>query len=219
MAAIVVEGLRKAYRDVQAVRDVSFEVGEGQVLALLGPNGAGKTTTVEILEGYRSRDAGRVSVLGVDPERGGRALRERVGIVPQEAGLYPELRVLEALRLHALYYPRPHAVDEVITMTGLEEKRDALIKTLSGGQKRRLDLALGIVGNPDLLFLEEPTTGFDPSARRQAWDVVGGLRGLGKTILLTTHYMDEAQHLADHRRRRGTGRGQRHAGGSRGPGP
>ncbi len=197
MAAIVVTDLAKAYGEVQAVRDVSLELAEGEVLALLGPNGAGKTTTVEILEGYRSRDGGHVEVLGTDPEHGGRRLRERLGIVLQEAGIYPELSVEEAIRLHAGYYPHPRPVGEVIELAGLVDKRRARIKSLSGGQKRRLDLALGIVGDPEVLFLDEPTTGFDPSARRQAWDVVAGLGSLGTTILLTTHYMDEAQRLAD----------------------
>jgi ABC-2 type transport system ATP-binding protein len=167
------------------------------VFALLGPNGAGKTTTVEILEGYRRRSDGEVSVLGVDPEAGGRALRERIGIVPQEAGVGNDLTLREAIVLFSAAYPAPLAADEVVALVGLEEKRDARVGTLSGGQRRRLDLALGIAGDPELVFLDEPTTGFDPSARRRSWELVRSLRSLGKTILLTTHYMDEAQNLAD----------------------
>ncbi len=197
MAAIEVTGLRKVYGGVAAVDGLDLDVGEGEVVALLGPNGAGKTTTVEILEGYRSRDAGTVTVLGHDPQVGGRAFRERIGIVLQEAGFEDNFTPRELIRLHAGYYPHPRPVSEVITLTGLDEKADARVGTLSGGQKRRLDLALGIVGDPDLLFLDEPTTGFDPSARRRAWDLVQGLRNLGATILLTTHYLDEAEHLAD----------------------
>jgi ABC-2 type transport system ATP-binding protein len=166
-------------------------------VALLGPNGAGKTTTVEVLEGYRDRDAGEVSVLGLDPQNGGRLFRDRIGVVLQEAGFEENFTPRELLRLHAAYYTRPRPVEEVIALTGLEEKADARVRTLSGGQKRRLDLALGIIGSPELLFLDEPTTGFDPSARRRAWDLVDGLRNLGATILLTTHYLDEAEHLAD----------------------
>jgi ABC-2 type transport system ATP-binding protein len=172
-------------------------VEEGECVAILGPNGAGKTTTVEILEGHRHRSFGEVSVLGFDPEKGGRDYRERIGIVLQAAGFDAELSVHETVRLWAEYYPRPLAVDDVIERVGLSEKRESRVKTLSGGQHRRLDLALGLVGDPDLIFLDEPTTGFDPSARRKAWDLVAALRGSGKTILLTTHYMDEAQHLAD----------------------
>jgi ABC-2 type transport system ATP-binding protein len=182
---------------VEAVRGVSFEVAEGEVFALLGPNGAGKTTTVEILEGYRGRDAGSVSVLGMDPERGGVRLRERVGIVLQECGIEELLTPREVLERQAGYYPKPRPVEEVIEMVGLAEKARARIRTLSGGQRRRLDLALALVGDPDLIFLDEPTTGFDPQARRNAWDLVKRLGGLGKTILLTTHYMEEAQYLAD----------------------
>src|SRR5690606_27806869 len=166
-------------------------------VALLGPNGAGKTTVVEILEGHRTADAGRVSVLGHDPRTGGRAFRERIGVVLQEAGFEEAFTPRELLRLQAGYFPNPRAVDEVIELTGLDDKADARVKTLSGGQRRRLDLALGIIGRPDLLFLDEPTTGFDPSARRRAWDLVHRLRDLGATILLTTHYLDEAEHLAD----------------------
>jgi ABC-2 type transport system ATP-binding protein len=164
---------------------------------LLGPNGAGKTTTVEILEGYRKRDGGDVTVLGQDPAKGGPSWRERIGVVLQHSDLYPNLTVRETHSLFAGYYSQPRDVDEVIRLVGLEEKRDARVKTLSGGQKRRLDLGLALVGNPELLFLDEPTTGFDPAARRAAWDMVRSLRALGKTILLTTHYLDEAEQLAD----------------------
>jgi ABC-type multidrug transport system ATPase subunit len=197
MAVVTIENLRKRYGDLMAVDGLDLEIREGEVLALLGPNGAGKTTTVEILEGHRTRTSGTVSVLGFDPETGGRAFRERIGIVLQEAGVDEDFSVAELCALHRGMYPRRRDVDEVIALVGLTEKRDARVKTLSGGQRRRLDLALGLVGDPELLFLDEPTTGFDPSARRAAWEVVDGLRALGKTILLTTHYMDEAQHLAD----------------------
>ena len=197
MAAIEVSGLRKTYGEVRAVDGLDLTVETGEVVALLGPNGAGKTTTVEILEGYRAADDGTVSVLGFDPRNGGRELRERIGVVLQEAGFEETFTPRELLRLHAGYYPNPRPVAEVIELTGLTEKADARVKTLSGGQRRRLDLALGIVGNPELLFLDEPTTGFDPSARRRAWELVEGLRDLGATILLTTHYLDEAEHLAD----------------------
>src|SRR5919112_42976 len=197
MAAIQVSGLRKRYGELEAVRGIGFEVAEGECFALLGPNGAGKTTTVEILEGYRDRDGGEVEVLGHDPERGERELRERVGIVLQSSGHFRELTVREVLDLFGGYYPRPRATGEVIDLVGLGGKAGARIKTLSGGQQRRLDLALGLVGDPDLLFLDEPTTGFDPSARRRSWELIESLRDLGKTILLTTHYMDEAQNLAD----------------------
>jgi ABC-2 type transport system ATP-binding protein len=197
MAAIEVTGLRKVYGNVVAVDGLDLTVGEGEVVALLGPNGAGKTTTVETLEGYRTRDAGAVSVLGHDPQSGGREFRERIGIVLQEAGFEDNFTPRELVRLHAGYYPHPRAVAEVLTLTGLDEKADARVGGLSGGQKRRLDLALGIVGDPELLFLDEPTTGFDPSARRRAWELVESLRALGATILLTTHYLDEAEHLAD----------------------
>ena len=195
--AIRVTGLRKRYGELEAVRGIDFEVAEGECFALLGPNGAGKTTTVEILEGYRDRDAGDVEVLGLDPRRGGRDLRERIGIVLQSSGHFRELTVREVLELFGGYYPRPRATGEVIDLVGLGEKAGARVKTLSGGQQRRLDLALGLVGDPDLLFLDEPTTGFDPSARRRSWELIESLRELGKTILLTTHYMDEAQNLAD----------------------
>ena len=197
MSAIEVRELRKSYGDVEAVRGISFDVAEGEVFALLGPNGAGKTTTVEILEGYRERTSGDVRVLGFDPQRAGTELRERIGIVLQSSAIDRFLSVREVLEMYAGYYPRPRPVDEVIELVGLGEKRDDRVRTLSGGQQRRLDVALGLIGDPDLLFLDEPTTGFDPSARRQAWDLVRELRALGKTVLLTTHYMDEAQALAD----------------------
>jgi len=197
MAAIEVNGLAKSYGDVLAVDGVDITIESGEVFALLGPNGAGKTTTVEILEGHRSADGGRVSVLGFDPSTGGRAYRERIGIVLQDGAVERELSVREALAIYGGMYPRRLDADHLIDLVGLTEKADARIKTLSGGQQRRLELALGLVGDPDLLFLDEPTTGFDPSARRQAWGILENLTALGKTILLTTHYMDEAQHLAD----------------------
>jgi ABC-2 type transport system ATP-binding protein len=196
-AAISVHGLRKSYGDYEAVRGISFEIPEGEVFGLLGPNGAGKTTTIEILEGYRPRDAGEVDVLGFDPGRAGPAFRERIGVVLQQSQLWPTITVAETHRMFAGYYDRPRDVDEVIKLVGLEEKRDARVKTLSGGQKRRLDLGVALVGDPDLVFLDEPTTGFDPAARRAAWDMIRALRSLGKTILLTTHYLDEAEQLAD----------------------
>ncbi len=197
--AIAVDSLSKRYGDFVAVRDVTFEVAAGEVFALLGPNGAGKTTTVEILEGFRGRDAGSVRVLGVDPaERStSRALRERLGIVLQECAVDPFLTVREVLQRHSTFYPSPMDVHNVIDAVGLVEKADARVKTLSGGQQRRLDVGLGIVGRPELMFLDEPTTGFDPSARREAWELVRGLRERGTTVLLTTHYMDEAEALAD----------------------
>ena len=197
MAIIEIERLVKSYGPVEAVSGISLTIEEGEVFALLGPNGAGKTTTIEILEGHRSRSEGRVSVLGVDPAEGGRAFRRRIGIVLQTSGMDRELTVRETLRLFAPMYPAPRPVDEVIEIVGLEGKADARVKTLSGGQQRRLDLALGIVGDPELIFLDEPTTGFDPSARRRSWGLIDKLRALGTTILLTTHYMDEAQSLAD----------------------
>lgn len=197
MAAIEVEDLFKSYGTFNAVRGVSFRVEEGEVFALLGPNGAGKTTTLEILEGHRRRSGGRVSVLGVDPEAGGRAFRGRIGIVLQSAGIDAELSVREVLALYAGMYPRPLPVTDVISLVGLDEKRGARVKTLSGGQRRRLDLALALVGDPDLIFLDEPTIGFDPAARREAWQLVEDLRGVGRTIVLTSHYMDEVQRLAD----------------------
>jgi ABC-2 type transport system ATP-binding protein len=196
-AAISVHGLRKSYGDYEAVRGISFEIPEGEVFGLLGPNGAGKTTTIEILEGYRRRDAGEVDVLGFDPGRAGPAYRERIGVVLQQSQLWPTITFAETHRMFAGYYDRPRDVDEVIELVGLEEKRDARVKTLSGGQKRRLDLGVALVGDPDLVFLDEPTTGFDPAARRAAWDMIRALRSLGKTILLTTHYLDEAEQLAD----------------------
>ncbi len=195
--AVEVRGLTKRYGDVGAVRGVDFTVEAGEVFGLLGPNGAGKTTTVEILEGYRARTAGEVSVLGRDPERRDRALRERVGIVLQSTGMYRQVTVREALCHWASFYPRPRDVDEVIALVGLEGSRDVRTRRLSGGQLRRLDFALALVGDPELVFLDEPTTGFDPAARRTAWNVVRRLRELGKTVLLTTHYLEEAQALAD----------------------
>lgn len=196
-AVIEVDDLHKSYGDVHAVRGVSFSVDPGEIVAVLGPNGAGKTTTIEMLEGYRPPDTGTIRVLGFDPASGGAAFRQRIGVVLQECGIDPYLSVTEVLQLHASYYEHPRTVDETIELVGLDEKRASRVKTLSGGQQRRLDVALGIIGDPDLLFLDEPTTGFDPSARRQAWDLVHRLRDLGKTVLLTTHYMDEAQALAD----------------------
>jgi ABC-2 type transport system ATP-binding protein len=197
VSAISVRGLRKSYGTDEALRGISFEIEEGEVFGLLGPNGAGKTTTIEILEGYRTRDDGAVDVLGFDPERAGSAFRERIGVVLQQSQLWPNLTVAETHRMFAGYYEQPRNVDEVITLVGLDEKRDARVKTLSGGQKRRLDLGVALVGDPDLVFLDEPTTGFDPAARRAAWDMIRSLRSLGKTILLTTHYLDEAEQLAD----------------------
>ncbi|MEP6463104.1 MAG: ABC transporter ATP-binding protein [Frankiaceae bacterium] len=197
MPAIVVRNLRKSYGDVEAVRGIDFEVATGAVFALLGPNGAGKTTTLEIMEGFRKRTSGEVQVLGTDPAAGTRALRERVGIVLQDTAVDPFLTVREALTRNAGYYPRPRSVAEVIRLVGLQEKAGTRVQKLSGGQQRRLDVALGIIGNPELVFLDEPTTGFDPSARRSAWELVRGLIGGGTTIVLTTHYMDEAQELAD----------------------
>jgi ABC-2 type transport system ATP-binding protein len=196
-SAIVVSELRKSYGRTEALRSVSFEVAEGEVFGLLGPNGAGKTTTVEILEGYRARDGGDATVLGHDPGAAPKELRERIGVVLQQSDLSPLLTVRETHQLFAGYYAHSRDVDEVIELVGLGEKRDARVKTLSGGQKRRLDLGLALVGNPELVFLDEPTTGFDPAARRAAWDMIRALRSLGTTILLTTHYLDEAQQLAD----------------------
>jgi ABC-2 type transport system ATP-binding protein len=195
--AIEVSGLRKSYRDTVAVDGVDLAVHRGEVFSLLGPNGAGKTTTVEILEGYRNRDAGEVRVLGEDPARGSLDWKARIGIVLQKVDDLTLLTVAEAVSACAAYYPRPRAVDEVIEMVGLTEKRNARGSQLSGGQRRRLDVALGIVGNPDLLFLDEPTTGFDPEARRQFWSLIESFADGGTTILLTTHYLDEAEHLAD----------------------
>jgi ABC-2 type transport system ATP-binding protein len=197
VSAIAVSDLRKAYGQREVLHGLSFTVETGEVFALLGPNGAGKTTTVEILEGYRRRDGGEVRVLGVDPERGGRRFKARIGIVLQSSAVYQLLSVREIVALFAGYYPAPRPSDEVIELVGLAEKRGARVRTLSGGQLRRLDLALALVGDPELVFLDEPTTGFDPAARRQAWDTIRDLRSLGKSILLTTHYMEEAQRLAD----------------------
>ena len=197
MSAVSVSGLRMHYGGVEAVRGVDLTIEEGEVFALLGPNGAGKTTIVEILEGYRKRTAGDVDVLGFDPERNERDFKERIGIVLQESSVERELTVAETIETYGKYYPERLETDELIDIVGLGEKADARVKTLSGGQKRRLEVALGIVGNPDLVFLDEPTTGFDPAARRQAWGMIRNLSQLGKTILLTTHYMDEAQNLAD----------------------
>jgi ABC-2 type transport system ATP-binding protein len=195
--AIEVLELCKSYGAHEAVRGITFSVGRGEIFGLLGPNGAGKTTTVEILEGYRERTSGEVRVLGADPGRRPRALRERVGIVLQSSGMYRFLTVREALAHWAGLYPHPREVEETLAVTGLQEKADARVRTLSGGQARRLDLALALVGDPELIFLDEPTTGFDPAARRSAWDTVRSLRELGKTVLLTTHYLDEAQELCD----------------------
>ncbi len=197
MPAVEVRGLVKRYGSLEAVRGIDFTVERGEVLSLLGPNGAGKTTTLEILEGFLTRTSGQVSVLGVDPAGATRDWRERVGIVLQGAVVEPYLKVTEVLERNAGYYPRPRTVGDVLELVGLSDKADARVKTLSGGQQRRLDVALGIIGAPELLFLDEPTTGFDPSARRGAWELVEKLRGEGTTIILTTHYMDEAQHLAD----------------------
>ncbi len=197
MPAIHVRGLRKSYGPIEAVKGIDLDVEEGEVFGLLGPNGAGKTTTVEILEGYRTRSAGEVTVLGHDPATGDRDMKERIGIVLQETGVERYLTVAEVVDLYRGYYRRSRPLDELLAVTGLEPQRDQRVKTLSGGQRRRLDLALALAGSPELLFLDEPTTGFDPSARRGAWDVIRGLRDLGTTVLLTTHYMDEAQVLAD----------------------
>ncbi len=197
MNAVSVDGLTKSYGHVEALRGVSFEIRAGEVFGLLGPNGAGKTTTVEILEGYRRRDGGSVEVLSQDPDRAGGEWRERIGVVLQSSAMYPNLTARESLELFAGYYREPRDVADVIGLIGLAEKRDARVKSLSGGQKRRLDLGLALVGDPELLFLDEPTTGFDPGARRAAWETIRSLRSLGKTILLTTHYLDEAEQLSD----------------------
>jgi ABC-2 type transport system ATP-binding protein len=196
-SVISVRGLRKSYGEVEAVRGIDLDVLPGEVFAFLGPNGAGKTTTVEILEGYRKRSGGEVSVLGEDPERADRRWRERIGIVLQSCRLDPYLTVRESLALYAGYYDAPRPIEETIELVGLADKSDARASSLSGGQQRRLDVGMALIGDPELLFLDEPTTGFDPSARRQAWETIAGLRELGKTVFLTTHYMDEAQRLAD----------------------
>ena len=195
--AIDVTALEKRYGTVRAVDGLSFSIAAGEVFGLLGPNGAGKTTTVEILEGYRKRDGGEVDVLGDDPQRAGPGFRERIGVVLQQSELWPNLTVREVHLAFAGYYARPRDADEVIEIVGLGEKSGARVKTLSGGQKRRLDFGVALVGDPDLVFLDEPTTGFDPAARRSAWEMIRSLRALGKTIVLTTHYLDEAQQLAD----------------------
>jgi ABC-2 type transport system ATP-binding protein len=195
--AISVRDLRKAYGDVEAVRGIDFDVERGEVFALLGPNGAGKTTTVEILEGYRERTSGAVTVLGFDPGRRPRAMRQRVGIVLQQGGIYRHIRVREAVAHFGGLYPHPRDVDDVLALVGLADRGDVLTRKLSGGQLRRLDLALALVGDPELIFLDEPTTGFDPEARRTAWETIRSLRSFGTTIVLTTHYLDEAQALAD----------------------
>jgi ABC-2 type transport system ATP-binding protein len=197
MPVISIRGLRKSYGDVEAVRGIDLEVQRGEVFAFLGPNGAGKTTTVEILEGYRKRSGGEVSVLGEDPEHAGREWRQQIGIVLQNCRLDPYLTVRESLELYAGYYDAPRPIEETIELVGLAGKADARASSLSGGQQRRLDVGMALIGDPELLFLDEPTTGFDPSARRQAWETIAGLRDLGKTVFLTTHYMDEAQRLAD----------------------
>src|SRR4051794_32078424 len=197
MTAISVRGLQKSYGDLKAVRGIDLDVAEGEVFCLLGPNGAGKTTTTEILEGYRARAAGEVSVLGQDPGDADVGLRARIGIMLQESGVQPELSIGELLAMYGRYYPHPRPAEELIELTGLDAKRDTRVRALSGGQRRRLDLALALVGDPELLFLDEPTTGFDPSARREAWAAVRSLCSLGKTVFLTTHFMDEAQALAD----------------------
>lgn len=199
MPAVSVRGLVRSYGSVRAVDGVSFEVGAGEVFALLGPNGAGKTTTIEILEGFRERDAGEVRVLGIDPgdRRSGRRLRSQLGVVLQELAVEPFLSVRQVLERNAGYYPAPRPVGEVIELVGLAEKADAKVKTLSGGQQRRLDVGLGIVGNPALLFLDEPTTGLDPAGRRTSWELVRRLAVEGTTVILTTHYMEEAEALAD----------------------
>jgi len=193
---IEIRGLRKSYGDVEAVRGIDLHVDHGEVFALLGPNGAGKTTTTEILEGFRERTAGEVQVLGRDPARGEKDLKQRVGIVLQSTGIDPFLTVRETVDLYAGYFPHPRNVDEVIDLVGLAEKRDTRVNQLSGGQQRRLDVAIALAGDPELLFLDEPTTGFDPSARRNAWGIVKNLADIGKTVWLTTHFMDEAQFLA-----------------------
>jgi ABC-2 type transport system ATP-binding protein len=195
--AIRVRGLRKSYGPIEAVRGVDLEVPPGEVFAFLGPNGAGKTTTVEVLEGYRSRDSGEVSVLGADPARPTGAWRARIGIVLQASKPDPHLTVRETASRYAGYYPNPRSIDETVELVGLSEAANQRVGKLSGGQQRRLDVALALIGDPELVFLDEPTTGFDPSARRNAWGLIAGLRELGKTVFLTTHYIEEAQRLAD----------------------
>ena len=196
-AAVTVHELRKRYGDREALRGVSFEIRSGEVFSLLGPNGAGKTTTVEILEGYRKRDAGDVSVLGADPLRASHDWRGRIGVVLQSSAMYETLTVRESLAAFAGYYERPRPVDDVVRVVGLDESADLRVSKLSGGQRRRLDFGLALVGDPELIFLDEPTTGFDPAARRTAWETIRSLQELGKTILLTTHYLDEAEQLSD----------------------
>ena len=194
---VFVRGLTKRYGDVEAVAGIDLEVERGEIFAFLGPNGAGKTTTVEILEGFRTRTSGAVTVLGIDPAEGDAAWRNRVGAVLQESSAEPGLTVRESLQLYSGYYLEPRDIDETIALVGLEEKADTLAPQLSGGQRRRLEVALALIGDPELIFLDEPTTGFDPAARRMAWQVIEGLRSLGKTVFLTTHYMEEAEELAD----------------------
>jgi ABC-2 type transport system ATP-binding protein len=194
---VYVRGLVKTYSGVRAVDGIDLDIRRGEIFALLGPNGAGKTTTVEILEGYRTRDSGEVSVLGSDPGRQRTQLKSRIGIVLQSTGVEPYLTVSETVRMYAGFYPDPRPVDEVIELVGLEARRDSRVNKLSGGQQRRLDVAIALAGNAELLFLDEPTTGFDPAARRESWQVIKNLAEIGKTVLLTTHYMDEAQFLAD----------------------
>jgi ABC-2 type transport system ATP-binding protein len=197
VSAVSVRGLRKSYGAQEALRGIDFTIEPGEVFGLLGPNGAGKTTTVEILEGYRRPDAGTVEVLGGDPQRSGTAWRQRIGVMLQSSSLYPALTVRESLDVFAGYYAKPRDAEEVVSLVGLADKANARVRTLSGGQKRRLDLGLALIGDPELIFLDEPTTGFDPGARRTAWETIRDLRALGKTILLTTHYLDEAEQLAD----------------------
>jgi ABC-2 type transport system ATP-binding protein len=197
VSAVSVRGLRKSYGAQEALRGIDFTIEAGEVFGLLGPNGAGKTTTVEILEGYRRPDGGTVEVLGGDPQRSGTAWRQRIGVMLQSSSLYPALTVRESLDVFAGYYANPRDAEEVVALVGLADKANARVRTLSGGQKRRLDLGLALIGDPELIFLDEPTTGFDPGARRTAWETIRDLRALGKTILLTTHYLDEAEQLAD----------------------